>query len=238
MSQAETDWSVREHGPITKLASNLWWVQGTLPNMSLRRVMAVARLRDGRLVIHNGIALEEAAMRELEGWGTPAFLIVPNGFHRLDAARYKQRYPNLRVFAPSGSRAKVEQKIKVDGGYEDFPADEDVRLEMLHGVKGTEGAMIVRSEDGLSVVLNDAVMNMDRKRDPLGFLFTTLMGSAPGPRVSRLAKLTLVNDRKALRADLERFAELPELTRLIVAHEKVASGAAAREALQKAAAYL
>jgi hypothetical protein len=98
--------------------------------------------------------------------------------------------------------------------------------------------MIVRSSDGVTVVLNDIVMNMDRKRDPLGYFFTTLLGSAPGPRVSRLAKLTLVKDRQALRAELERLAAIPNLVRLVVAHENVASGKAAAEALCKAASFL
>lgn len=238
MSKAHTDWKVLPHGPIQRLAENLWWVQGSLPNMSLKRVMVIARLNDGRLVIHNGIALEASAMLEIERWGKPAFLIVPNGAHRLDAPAYKTRYPELRVFCPRGSRRRVEEVVAVDGSYEEFPADDHVRFETLHGVADAEGAMLVRSADGQTLVLNDAMFNMDRKRDPLGFFFTTLLGSAPGPRVSRLAKLVFIKDKPALRADFERYAELPDLTRLIVAHEKVAAGPSAREALRKAMQYL
>jgi len=189
-------------------------------------------------VIHNGIALEEAAMHEIERWGQAAFLIVPNGGHRLDAPAYKARYPQLKVYCPRGSRQRVEEVVPVNGTFEDFPSDPNVRFETLHGVGDAEGAMIVRSEDGESVVLNDAMFNMDRKRDPLGFFFTTLLGSAPGPRVSRLAKLLYIKDKQALRQDFGRFAELPDLTRVIVAHEKVASGAAARDALRSAMSYL
>jgi hypothetical protein len=238
MPKVKSEWKVLAHGPIERLSSNLWWVQGTLPGMSLKRTMTIARLADGRLVIHNGIALEDAAMREIEAWGTPAFLLVPNGYHRLDAPAYKKRYPSLRVLAPRGSRARVAEVVAVDGTYEDFPAEDAVHLETLHGVKEKEGAMVVRSSDGVTIVLNDAVFNMDRKRDPLGFLFTTLLGSAPGPRVSRMAKLALINDKPALKQDLARFAELPDVQRLIVAHEKVASGPDARQALQQAMRYL
>jgi hypothetical protein len=238
MAKAHTDWKVLPHGPIEKLTENLWWVQGSLPGMSLKRTMAIARLGDGRLVIHNGIALDESAMRQIEDWGTPAWLVVPNAGHRLDAPAYKRRYPGLSVVAPKGARAKVEEVVKVDGTYEDFPPDDAVRFEMLNGVGGAEGAMFVRSGDGVSVVLNDAVFNMDKKKDVLGYLFTTVLGSAPGPRVSRLAKLVYVKDKEALRADLERLAELPDLQRLIVAHEKVASGRDAAEALRTAATYL
>jgi len=238
MANASAEWKVRAHGPLLTLADNLLWAEGSLPGMSLKRSMVVVRLADGKLVIHNGIALDDAHMAELERFGTPAFLIVPNGGHRLDAPAYKQRYPALRVFAPKGSRKRVEEKVAVDGVYEDFPHSDVLRLETLHGVNDAEGALIAQSSDGTSVVLNDCMFNMDRKRDPLGFFFTTLMGSAPGPRVSRLAKLILIKDQKALRADFERYAELPNLVRVIVAHEKVANGADARASLLQAARYL
>lgn len=51
-------------------------------------------------------------------------------------------------------------------------------------------------------------------------------------------KWTLIQDKKALRADFERYAAREDLVRLIVAHEKVASGNEARQALLKAATYL
>jgi hypothetical protein len=238
MAKAHTSWTVLDHGPIERLAENLWWVQGALPGMSLKRTMVIARLSDGRLVIHNGIALEPAAMQDIERWGTPAFLIVPNGGHRLDAPAYKARYPQLRVLTPRGSRERVEQVVAVDGSYEDFPPDAEVRFETLRGVGDAEGAMIVSSQDGTTVVLNDAMFNMDRKRDPLGFFFTTLLGSAPGPRVSRLSKLVYVKDKRALREEFARYAEIPDLTRVIVAHEKIASGPEARASLHAAMRYL
>jgi hypothetical protein len=238
MATKSDDWTVLPHEPIVRLAENLWWARGSLPRISLRRVMTIARLADGRLVIHNGIALEEAAMREIEDWGTPAFLIVPNGFHRQDAAAYRRRYPNVRVLAPRGSRGKIAQVVAVDGIVADFPADDAVRFEPIDGVADAEVAMLVRSADGTTLVLTDVMFNMDRKRDVLGYLFTTVLGSAPGPRVSRLAKWLLVKDAPAVRRDFERWADLPDLKRLIVAHEKIATGPDARAALRAAATYL
>ena len=236
-SVSDPTWVVRKHGPLVQLADNLWRVEGSVPKMSLRRNLVVVRRSDG-LVLHNVIAMEPDAQRALEALGTPAYMLVPNMAHRLDAPAYKARYPALRVYAPEGSRAKVAEAVGVDGSYADFPHDDVVRLEHLRGVSNSEGVMIVRSNDGVTVVLNDCVMNMDRKRDVLGFLFTTVMGSAPGPRVSRLAKLVFVKDKRALREDLERLAALPGLMRLIVAHEKVTHGREAAAALRKAATYL
>ena len=231
-------WQVLPHGPLEQLSDNLWRVEGALPGMSLKRVMTVARQVDGGLVIHSAIALEDEARRQLEALGPPAVLLVPNAWHRLDAPAYKKRYPALRVLAPAGSRQAVHEVVAVDGTYADFAGDATVRLETLQGLAEVEGALLVHSADGATVVLNDAVFNMDRKKDVLGFLFTTVMGSAPGPRVSRLTKLLMVKDRAALRSDLERYAALPGLVRLIVSHEKVAHGADAAAALRRAATYL
>jgi hypothetical protein len=238
MPKSHAEWKVLDHGPLEALAENLWRVTGAVPGMSLKRTMVVARKGDGALVVHSAIALREEVMRELEALGGLAYLVVPSAMHRLDAPAYKRRFPDLEVFAPSGSRAKVEEVLPIDGTYGDFPHDDAVRLELLAGVRDAEGVMRVRSSDGTSLVLNDAMFNMDRKRDPLGFLFTTMMGSAPGPRVSRLAKHLLVEDQAALRADLLRFAEVPDLVRLIVAHEKVAHGPDAAASLRAASAYL
>ncbi len=238
MAKSHAGWKVLDHEPVVKLAENLWWVRGAIPGMSLKRVMAVARLSDGRLALHSPIALNAPDMAALEAFGRPAFILVPNGGHRLDAPAYKQRYPEARVLAPRGSRDKVAEVVAVEGTYEDFPADPDVKLEPLAGVGDLEGLMVVRSKDGVTLVLNDAVFNMDRKRDPLGFFFTTLLGSAPGPRVSRLVKLLFLKDKAAFRADLLRLADTPRLVRLIVAHEKVASGPEARAALLRAAEYV
>lgn len=238
MGKAFEDWKPLAHETLLRLAENLHWVRGSIPGMSLKRVMTIARLEDGGLVLHSAIALEEAAQKQLEALGEPRFLIVPNPGHRLDAPAYKKRYPKLSVFAPKGAREKVSEVVAVAGSYEDFPQSNAVRFETLNGVAEMEGAMLVRSSDGTSVVLNDVMFNMDRKKDPLGFFFTTLLGSAPGPRVSRLAKLVYVKDKRALRADFERFAAIPDLVRVIVAHEKIASGAEAKAALLKAASYL
>ena len=144
MAKAHTEWTVLEHGPIEKLADNLWRVDGTLPGMSLHRVMTIAKLGDGRLAVHNAIALREPEMKEIDAWGTVALILVPNGFHRLDAPAFKSRYPGAKVLAPKGSRKKVEEVVAVDGTYDDFPKDDAVRLESLRGVKGQEGAMVVR----------------------------------------------------------------------------------------------
>jgi glyoxylase-like metal-dependent hydrolase (beta-lactamase superfamily II) len=234
---ANDDWKVLKHEPIEKLTENLWRVEGTLPSISLRRVMAVVRLSDGRLVVHSPISLDEAGMKELDAWGKVAFIVVPNGFHRLDAPAWKKRYPEARVLAPRGSRKKIEEKLTVDGDATEL-SDPSLRVFALSGIKDSEVALVVESKDGASVIVNDAVFNMDMPSKLFDRLIVSAMGSAPGPRVSRLFKMLGVKDKAAFKADLEKLAATPRLQRLIVAHTKMATGPDASAALTKAATFV
>jgi hypothetical protein len=220
MPKAHDTWKVLPHQPVEKLEDNLWRVQGRLENMPLLRVMTLARLGDGRVVVHNAMALDDAAMKEIEAWGEPSFLVVPNGYHRLDAPAFKRRYPGIKVFCPRGARKKVEEVVAVDGTYDEFPADAAVRFEHLDGTREAEGAMIVRSGDAATVVLNDAVFNMPHGEGLTGFIFRYVTQSTGGPRVSRVAKLFVVKDRAAFAAHLGRLADTPNLRRVIVSHHR------------------
>ncbi len=199
MAKVNEDWRVLRHGPIERLEPNLWSVTGTLQGMSLKRVMTVVRLGDGRVVIHSAIALDEPAMAEIEAWGKPAVLLVPNAYHRLDAPAYLSRYPDLKVYCPRGSRAKVEEVVRVDGDYDDLVGDASMTLEHLDGVRKVEGVVTVRSNSGSTLVFNDAVFNMPHGRGVPGFIFRHITGSTGGPRVTRLFRVMAVKDKAAFR---------------------------------------
>lgn len=234
MAGPRTTWQVAPHEPLQKLTENLWWVRGPVPGISLKRCMTLVRLADGRLLIWSPIALAEPSMRELEAWGTPAFLIAPSALHRLDLAPYKARYPELRVLCPAGARQAVSRVVPVEGLLQDFPTDPHVSFRPLHGIGDREGAMLVQSEDGVSVVLNDALFNMPLPTDFPARQIVQLLGSAPGPRVSRLVKLVWCRDRVAFKESLRELSELQSLQRVIVAHDTWLSGPAARQALAAA----
>jgi len=212
-----TEWKVLPHGPIEQLEENLWTVTGEL-SIGLKRVMVIAKRDDGRLVLHGLMALEESAQKQVETLGEPAFLIVPSGYHRMDAARYRDRYPNAKMLCPSGARRAVEKVAKVDGTYEDYPRDGSTELIDIDGLAKREGALVVRSKSGVTVVMNDALFNMPHAPGFTGFLFKYVTSSSAGPRVTRLARLGIIKDKAAYRGALEKLAEMKDLKRVIVAH--------------------
>src|SRR2546430_981808 len=183
-------WTVLPHGPLQKLEPNLWAVEGTIrmPAGELSRRMCIARLGDGRLLLMNAVPLAEDAMREVEAFGKPSFLLVPNGHHRLDVAAFKQRYPELRVLAGEGSRKRVEEKVPVDGGWNEAPRDPDVTVESLGGTKVDEAVVSVRSGGRVSLCFfGDAVVDIPHRPRLGGFVFRLLggRGSPPGTALAR-----------------------------------------------------
>jgi hypothetical protein len=217
MAKAFEKWTVLPHSKVEKLEENLWRVQGTLPGGGPPRVMTVAKLADGRLVLHSAIALDDAEMKDLEAFGTPAFLVVPNSGHRLDAAAYKARYPKMTVVAPAGSKEKVEQVVHVDDTAGSF-GDDTVTYQPIEGT--VEGALVVQSKGGTTLVLNDTIMNMaPGSIKGFGGVLSGVLGFfGAEPKITPLAKMMVYKDKKAARTHLEKLADTPGLTRVIVSH--------------------
>ena len=206
----------RAYRPIAKLEENLWTVDGDLPLPGgvFDRKMTLMRLRDGRIVIHSAILLDESDMNEIERWGEPAFCIVPNRRHRMDAPAFRGRYPALCMVCPAGARERIERVTSVDGGYEILPPELQWRT---LATKDDEAAFIFRNRDRGTIVFGDVVFNAPHFGGALGWIFKTI-GSTGGPRVTPLMKLAAVADRLQLASQLREQAGTEGLVRLVPGH--------------------
>lgn len=223
MAEPFTQWTVLPHGAITPIDDNLLTVTGFLrmpPMGDVQRRMTIARLRDGRLVVYSAIALREAEMAEVEAFGTPAFLVVPSDIHRMDVKVWKDRYPQMKVIAPAGARAKVESLIAVDATSADF-GDPTVRFVTVPGTGERESALLVQGTSGTTLVINDLIFNLSNRRGLMGWFFKLTGMTGDEPHMPALIRMRRVEDRNALRVQLESWALLPNLQRILVSHGTV-----------------
>jgi hypothetical protein len=200
MAIAQRKWKVSPHGQLIELDENLFTVTGTvsMPVGQLPRRMTVARISGHRLVIFSAMSLADDEMRRLEELGEPAFMIIPNDHHRMDAPAWKARYPNIRVIAPAGAREKIEKVVLVDATAVDFRDSSVVFMSVL--------------------VLNDLVGNI---RDASGFSgwFLKMMGFAGDePHIPFPIKRAVIESKGQVRDQLLRWAALPSLQRIVVSH--------------------
>jgi hypothetical protein len=219
MAQTLEPWKVRPHGKLQQVSDDILSVVGEIrmPLTTFPRRMTVVRLKDGRLVIFSAVALDEKGMRQIEAFGCPAFMIVPNDHHRLDARMWKDRYPDLCVVAPKGSREKIEEEVPVDTTEPDF-GDPDVALVTVPGTDEREAALEVTGSDGLTLVLNDIVGNVRGEHGLGGWMLRKMGFAGDEPHVPGPVKLNMIEDKKALRAQLLRWAEGDSLRRILVSH--------------------
>lgn len=226
-------WNVGQHGALQKLEANLWTVEGAVPNMPLLRRMTLARLGDGSVVVHSAICLDDAAQREVDAWGPVRYVVVPNRFHRLDAAAYAERYPEARVVCPEAARRFVAKKTRVDGNLSLLPADASVRSERLTGSRIEEHVFVVSSAERTALIFGDTVFNVPKLPGFRGWVYGAI-GSTGAPKVTPLMRLVSVGDRLALGAHLATLAATPGLFRVIPGHGFVVEGAAEAPAMLRA----
>jgi hypothetical protein len=229
MAKPFKEWTVLPHGKLQRVDDGVLSVTGLLPMPAMGEVprrMTVVRLRDGRLIIYSAIALDEEEMTALDDYGTPAFLIIPGDIHRMDAKPWKQRYPALTVIAPAGAKKKVEEVVPVDATEADF-GDPSVRFLAVPGTEAKEGALLIERDSGTTLVLNDLIFDLADRPGVMGWLFKTIGMTGQEPHIPAPIRMREVKDKAAVATQLDGWARLPRLKRVIISHGEIITEAPA-----------
>jgi hypothetical protein len=228
MAKLNHEWKILPRGRVKTVDDRIVTVEGEIPMPlgNFPRRMTVVGLSRNRSVIFSAIAVDEAAMREVEAVGKPAFLIVPNGHHRLDAAAWKKRYPKIKVLCPPGAKDKVGEAVPVDST-DDILGEKDVDFVIVAGTGGAEAALVVRREPGTTLVVNDVIANVRNPRGLGAKAMARLFGfGVRHPQVPRVVKRAMVKNRNVLARQLRRWAKLPRLVRVMPSHGDIIDGPA------------
>lgn len=222
MTKPHETWTVLPHGTLTSLEDNLMTVTGTveMPFGKFERRMTIARPRSGDLVVFSPIALAEEEMQKIEAFGRPAYLVVPNEIHRLDVKPWKKRYPQMKVVTPRGSAEKVEEVLPVEGTSIDT-GDPDVRYVTVPGTGDHEAALLVQSNGGTSLVINELIFNVPNRSGLGGWLFKLMGITGEEPHMPGVVRMREVKDKPALAAQLVEWSNLPSLKRVLVSHGNI-----------------
>ena len=215
---SQTAHKLLPHGDIEAHGPDLWSVSGSLP-IPLKRRMVIFRLKDGTLLLHSVIAMDDAGMAKLEALGKPSIMIVPHGAHRMDAPFYKRRYPDLRVICPAETRKKVEEVVPVDATCEDTLPALGIGLHPMTGFKHGEIVFELPAAGGKALLASDVVANRDHPPGIGGWLTANITGGVTGRLgVPRIMKWMLVKNKAAARASLAKLADLGDVAIVLPGH--------------------
>src|SRR5262249_4061537 len=138
MSKPPRPWTGMAHGPIEEIDENLWGVVSAVPDFpkgtGMDRRMSIIRLGDGRLVFHNAVPLDDAALAKVNAWGKPSILIVPMHLHAIDAHAFQEKL-GVAVYTSKTVVDKVRALVPVEGTLDEVPADPALRCEPLGGTR-------------------------------------------------------------------------------------------------------
>src|SRR5262249_17875810 len=147
--------------------------------------------------------MPDSAFTDLEKLGNVKALVAPNAFHYLGLATWRARYPDVPIFAPAQSIARITSKTKLSG-IRPLPEAKalttgDVELVDMPHYK--TGEVLVKAKKGSHVVwyVTDALMNLPEL--PPSFIFRTIFSltkSGPGLRPNAIAATFMMADKRAL----------------------------------------
>lgn len=218
MAKLHDRWEVLPHGPVREVAPGILTVVGQIPMPlgNFPRRMTVVAIDRKRSAIFSPMPLREHSMIAIEALGAPAYLIVPNGGHRLDLRPFHARYPKAKIVTAPGSKARVEEAARPAQARASL--GRHARLLTLAGCKERELVLRIDRDSEVTLVTNDVIGNVAH---PEGFgarLMSRLLGFGPRARVTRPARWFFIEDRAALAAQFREWANIEGLKRLIPSH--------------------
>lgn len=218
---------------MRQLAEDLWVVERPLRFLGLEvgTRMTVVRLRDGSLVLHSPVALDDDLQAELARLGPPRHAIAPNRFHHLFIGDYRRAFPAVRLYAAPGLPEK-RTDLAFDAVLSDDPPPEWAgQLDQEH-FKGfpvmSEVAFCHRASRTL--LTSDLAFNLGPEAPFVTRVAFRMVGGYGrlGPSV---VEKVLIRDRASARASLERILAW-DFDRIVLAHGTVLESGG-REALRK-----
>uniref|UniRef100_A0A7S2N0J5 Uncharacterized protein n=1 Tax=Helicotheca tamesis TaxID=374047 RepID=A0A7S2N0J5_9STRA len=186
------------------------------------------------MIILSPTAVPEDVMSEMEALGEPDVLIVPNTYHRTDAAVFKARYPKCKVASPPRwIKEGVNEVVEVDMDARELTNRHDgsVRVVQIGGLSETgdddfEFAYEFKCADGKwAYAVTDTLFNFPEK----GFM-NWVFGSrgilqpdgSCTPRVGRISKWFMHSTTNCSKFYRE-MAKREDVCMILMAHGDIAT---------------
>lgn len=208
---------------LTEFGPNIWIADGSTVTAAAGfhypTRMAVIRLSNGDLVVWSPIELANDLRAAVETLGTVRYLVPPNSLHHTFLGDWQRAYPDAKVYAPPGLRAK-RKDIRFDGDLSDSPITAwagEIELAIMRGNRITTEVVFFHHGSGTAIfadLIQQFAPGWFKGWRALIARLDLMVAAEPSvPRKFRVA----FTDRRAARAGLARILAWPT-KKVLIAH--------------------
>ncbi len=207
--------------------SDCIWVaeeEFSLLGLHIGKRMTVVRLKDGKLLLHSPISMNELLLQELKKLGEIAYLVSPNLFHHLHINEWTNIEPKPIVYAPPHIEKKQPQ-LKVDFYFsEDLKPSwqEELEIYLLKGTRAHE--TIFFHKESKTLIVTDLVMNFHHQTSLWERLMLSYLGTYKKLGCSKLFRAG-IKDKKVFQRSIYKIYSL-DFETIIMSHGKILKNAA------------
>lgn len=228
------------NGLVELSKDRLWHVTATFQGNGppMRRMIIYKPNKTQSLLLVSPTAVPEAIMQQIEALGSIDYLIIPNAYHRADAAVYHKRYPKAKVATlPDWVRTKVSEVVPVDMDVRELATtfSGSVKVRRIEGMGDPakeegdfEYAYEFRlcDESSWAFCVTDALFNFQDK-STANWIFGTRGIVQPNgcctPIMGRISKF-MAFDKKLVKEFYQGLAQRDDLKMILMAHGDVFVG--------------
>ncbi len=225
--------------PLRELGPGLWSLDQPFRTGGLELGVrtCVLRVADGSVLVHAPGPGTVAARAAIERIGPVRALVAPNLLHHLFLGDAANAFPQARVFAAPGLRAK-RPDLRIDEELGEKPPEAWARELDQIAVQGAPGLneVVFLHRPSRTLLCLDLCFNVGPPATAFTRLFMRLNGAWDRFCPSRIFRHFLLKDPRALRASIDRTLAW-DFDRVTVAHGRVLESGG-KEALRQGFAWL
>ncbi|MBD2742361.1 DUF4336 domain-containing protein [Coleofasciculus sp. FACHB-1120] len=189
--------------------------------------MTVIRLNDDKLMVISPIRIDEALIHQLNQLGDVGYIVVPNLYHHLFVAQFKEIYPDAELWATPGLEQKrpdlVIDQILSDRTSQLFDGVEAAMVtgfNTLH-VKGYSplNEWVFFHVKSRSLIVTDLAFHFDRNSSLTAQLVAKLLGGYQQLRPSLLEKIA-TQEKDGVKKSIQQILTW-DFERVIMAHGSI-----------------
>jgi hypothetical protein len=209
-------------GALRPLAPDLWVADRPLALVvgDIGARMTVIRLRDGGLLLHSPVRLDDDTRHALDALGPVRAIVAPSKVHHLFVGDYRAAYPGAQLHGAPGL-AEKRRDLRFDAVLGDEPPEAwrgEVAQHLFRGAPGLNEVVFLHVPSR-TLVLTDLAFNVPADHTAGARVFYWLVGAAGRFGPHRFVRF-LMRDRRTARASVETILAW-DFDRVIVSHGDV-----------------